>query len=110
MPARDICRLGEDIVFQETLRGRAFTFHSTWGLFNPKRIDPGTRLLIDHIKAGPADCCLDLGCGYGPIGLALSHLCPEGEVHLIDKDFVAVEYAAQNAARNGLTNSRAYLS
>ena len=110
MPARDICRLGEDIVFQETLRGRAFTFHSTWGLFNPKRIDPGTRLLIDHIKAGPADCCLDLGCGYGPIGLALGHLCPEGEVHLIDKDFVAVEYAAQNAARNGLTNCRAYLS
>ena len=81
----DISRLCEDIVFEETLRGRAFTFHSTWGLFNPKRIDPGTRLLIEHIKAGPADRCLDLGCGYGPIGLSLGYLCPEGEVHLIDK-------------------------
>ena len=38
------------------------------------------------------------------------HLCPEGEVHLIDKDFVAIDYAAQNAQRNGLTNCRAYLS
>ena len=110
MPTRDVSRLGADIVFAENLRGRTFTFHSTWGLFNPKRIDPGTRLLIDHIKAGPADRCLDLGCGYGPIGLALGHLCPEGEVHLIDKDFVAVDYAAQNAERNGLSNCRAYLS
>ena len=76
MSARDISRLGEDIVFKEDLRGRVFTFHSTWGLFNPKRIDPGTRLLIDHIKAGSADRCLDLGCGYGPIGLALGSPLP----------------------------------
>lgn len=110
MPAKDLDRLREDIVFEETLKGRAFTFHATWGLFNPKRVDPGSRLLIDYIQTGSADRCLDLGCGYGPIGLALGHMCPEGEVQMVDKDFVAVDYAAANAERNGLSNCRAYLS
>ena len=54
--------------------------------------------------------CLDLGCGYGPIGLALARQCHKGQVHMIDKDFVAVELANDNAKRNGITNAKAYLS
>lgn len=110
MPAKDLDRLREDIVFEETLKGRAFTFHATWGLFNPKRVDPGSRLLIDYIQTGSADRCLDLGCGYGPIGLALGHMCPEGEVQMVDKDFVAIDYAHRNAVANGCSNARVYLS
>lgn len=110
MPDRNLDQLREDTVFQETLKGRTFTLHTTWGLFNPKRVDPGSRLLVDYLETGPADHCLDLGCGYGPIGLALAHMCPEGEVQMIDKDFVAVDYAARNAERNGLKNCRVYLS
>ena len=110
MPDRDLDRLRRDIVFEEKLKDRAYIFHATWGLFNPKRVDPGTRLLIDYLQAVPNDRCLDLGCGYGPVGLALGHLCPEGEVQMIDKDFVAVDYANANAERNGLENCRAYLS
>lgn len=110
MPDRDLDRLRQDIVFEEKLKDRAYTFHATWGLFNPKRVDPGTRLLIDYLQAVPNARCLDLGCGYGPVGLALGHLCPEGEVQMIDKDFVAVDYANANAERNGLENCRAYLS
>ena len=110
MPDRDLDRLRQDIVFEEKLKDRAYIFHATWGLFNPKRVDPGTRLLIDYLQAAPNDRCLDLGCGYGPVGLALGHQCPEGEVQMIDKDFVAVDYANANAERNGLENCRAYLS
>ena len=36
--------------------------------------------------------------------------CPAGEVHMVDKDFIAVEYAKKNAELNGLTNCRVYLS
>lgn len=36
---------------------------------------------------------LDIGCGYGPIGLAIAASAPQGEVHMVDKDFVAVQYA-----------------
>ena len=110
MPDRNLNRLRKDIVFEEKLKDRAYTFHTTWGLFNPKRVDPGTRLLVDYLEPAPADRCLDLGCGYGPVGLALGHQCPEGEVQMVDKDFVAVDYANANAVRNGLENCNAYLS
>lgn len=102
--------LKQDVVWEEWLHGRAFTLRSTWGLFSPKRVDEGSRLLIDHLEVPAGGMGLDLGCGYGVIGLALAHLCPAGQVHLVDKDFVAVEYARRNAALNGLTNCAAYLS
>ena len=110
MPNRNLDQLREDLVFTETLKARTFTFHTTWGLFNPKQVDPGSRLLLDYLKTSPADRCLDVGCGYGPIGLALAHMCPEGDVQMIDKDFVAVDYATRNAERNQLDNCRVYLS
>ena len=110
MPDRNLNRLRKDIVFEEKLKDRAYTFHTTWGLFNPKRVDPGTRLLVDYLEPAPTDRCLDLGCGYGPVGLALGHQCPEGQVQMVDKDFVAVDYANANAVRNGLENCSAYLS
>ena len=110
MPNKNIAQLREDLVFTEKLKGHAFTFHTTWGLFNPKRVDPGSQLLVDYLEAEADDRCLDLGCGYGPIGLALGHICPKGEVQMVDKDFVAVDYAARNAERNGLDNCRVYLS
>ncbi len=106
----DIEKLRRDIVFTASVRGRALTFHSRWGLFSPRAIDAGTRLLIDRIELSEADDCLDLGCGYGALGLAMAGLAPRGQTHLVDKDFVAVEYARKNAELNGLDNCRALLS
>ena len=103
-------KLREDIVFEEKVRGLAFRFHSTWGLFNPRRVDEGSRLLIEHMHAEADATCLDLGCGYGPIGLALARMCPLGVVHMVDKDFVAVDYARKNAEVNHLANCQIYLS
>ncbi len=103
-------QLKQDIIFQTPLRGHLFTFHSTWGLFSPKAIDEGTQLLVDHLDIRPTDDCLDLGCGYGPLGLAMAHLAPKGTTHLVDKDFVAVDYSARNAKINQLPNAQAYLS
>tara|TARA_B100000401_G_C52610229_1_gene626324 strand:+ start:55 stop:642 length:588 start_codon:yes stop_codon:yes gene_type:complete len=99
-----------DIVFEQKLRNFKFTFHSTWGLFNPKQVDRGSSLLIDYVEAPPNAECLDLGCGYGPIGLALASLCPQGSIHMIDKDFVAVNFARKNVLLNGFTNCSVYLS
>jgi 16S rRNA G1207 methylase RsmC len=107
---RQLDRLREDIVFTAELGGRPLVLHSTWGLFSPREIDEGTRLLLQHLEVAPADDCLDLGCGYGPIGLALAALAPQGRTLMVDKDFVAVDYAAANARRNGLANASAHLS
>ncbi|MBN2887579.1 MAG: methyltransferase [Chromatiaceae bacterium] len=102
--------LRRDIVFEADLAGRAFNLHSTWGLFSPREIDEGTRLLLQHLDVAPEADCLDLGCGYGPIGLALAALAPGGRTLMVDKDFVAVDYARANIQRNGLANAEAQLS
>jgi len=106
----EIEKLKQDIVFHATLRGRPLVFHSTWGLFSPRQVDQGSALLIRRIEAADDDVTLELGCGYGPIGIAVAALCPGGRVHMVDKDYVAVQYARANAEFNGLRNCEVYLS
>lgn len=110
MKDADIEALREDIVIEAVLRGRSVTLHSTWGLFSPKEVDEGTRLLIEHLPIRPEDDCLDLGCGYGPVGVAMALEASRGTTLLVDKDFVAVRYALANARRIGLANVDAQLS
>lgn len=105
-----VAELRKDIVFADTLSGIPLVLHTTWGLFSPRAIDEGTRLLLEHVEVKRDDDCLDLGCGYGPIGLTLAALAPEGKTLLVDKDFVAVEYSRANARRNQRDNVEATLS
>lgn len=102
--------LKADLRFADVLAGQRLEFVTTWGLFSPRRIDDGTRLLLDHVEVAAADHCLDLGCGYGPIGLAFARMAREGRCTLVDKDFVAVEYSRRNASLNGLDNVECLLS
>jgi len=79
----------KDIQFTETLCSHTLNYQSTWGIFSPREIDAGTKLLMKFIKINPDDDCFDLGCGYGPIGLTMAKLAPKGETILVDKDFMA---------------------
>jgi 16S rRNA G1207 methylase RsmC len=106
----DLDRLRQDIEFSAVLHDQKLDFRSTWGIFSPKGIDEGTQLLADLLDVKPDADCLDLGCGYGPLGLVLAKLAPKGSVQMVDKDFTAVDYANRNAELNGLSNARAYLS
>ena len=105
-----LASLRRDIVFDADLRGRRLSFHTTWGLFSPREVDEGSRLLIDRLEVGEENDCMDLGCGYGPIGLTMAALAPKGRTLLVDKDFVAVDYSRENARLNGLGNCEALLS
>ena len=107
---KDIINLKKDIEIVVNLLDNELTLHTRWGVFSPRSIDEGTLLLMKHIEVGVNDICLDLGCGYGPIGLALAKHCTKGEVHMIDKDFVAIELANNNAKLNNLSNAKAYFS
>ena len=93
-------KLRQDIVFGTQLGDETFTFHTTWGIFSPREIDEGTRLLVDRLEIAPGADCLDLGCGYGPIGLFMARRAPKGRTLMVDKDFMAVEYSNANAFRN----------
>ena len=103
-------QLRQDIVFSDTLCGQHLTFHTTWGIFSPKGIDEGSRLLLDHLEIKENDDTLDLGCGYGPLGLTMAKLAPKGTSVLVDKDFMAVEYSKKNAELNGISNTEIFLS
>ena len=107
---KNIPELKKDIVLDVELLGSRFNLHTRWGVFSPRSIDDGTLLLLKYISADDDDVCLDLGCGYGPIGLALARHCHKGQVHMVDKDFVAVELANYNAKINNINNAKAYLS
>ena len=102
--------LRQDTVFTEVLCEKKLTFHTTWGLFSPREIDSGTRLLLDHIVMPPNASVLDLGCGYGALGLALAASDPANHVTMVDKDFVAIEYCRKNAEANKLQNTTVLLS
>jgi len=103
-------QLREDLVIDADLPGGSLRLHSTWGLFSPRGIDEGSTLLLEHLDVRKDDVALDLGCGYGPIGLSIAKQASAGRVHLVDKDFVAVDYSRDNASRNGIDNAEVYLS
>src|SRR2546421_2976711 len=52
-----------------TIRGHTFTFHTDSGVFSRDELDRGTELLLEAVEVGPRETILDLGCGYGVIGL-----------------------------------------
>ncbi|BBB24077.1 16S rRNA (guanine1207-N2)-methyltransferase [Isorropodon fossajaponicum endosymbiont JTNG4] len=107
---KDIPRLKQDLTIQTKLLGVGLTLKTRWGVFSPRSIDDGTELFMKHLKIANNDKCLDLGCGYGPIGLAVAKSCSQAEVHMVDKDFVAVELSNINAKLNHIDNAQAYLS
>jgi len=109
-PEDYLVKLREDLHIDATLLGHPLKFATTWGLFSPRAIDEGSELLLEHLRVAPDEQALDFGCGYGPLGLAIAKSAPRGSVQLIDKDFVAINYAKQNAELNGLANATAYLS
>ncbi|HID44884.1 MAG TPA: class I SAM-dependent methyltransferase [Chromatiaceae bacterium] len=102
--------LRKDLVIRDELLGHPMAFHTTWGLFSPKAIDAGTHLLLKHLEVKPDEQAIDLGCGYGPLGLAIAKSAPQGHCTLVDKDFVAVDYARRNAELNGIDNAEVLLS
>ncbi|MDG6778965.1 methyltransferase [Thiomicrorhabdus sp. zzn3] len=102
--------LKQDLHIEAELMGKPLKFATTWGVFSPREIDSGTDLFLKHLEIKEDEVALDIGCGYGPIGLAIAANAPKGQVHMVDKDFVAVEYANKNAHLNGLQNAQAYLS
>ncbi|WP_409305876.1 class I SAM-dependent methyltransferase [Peribacillus sp. SCS-155] len=95
-----------------TLRGQNFRFKSDNGVFSKNEVDFGSRLLIESFDMDPdiEGPILDVGCGYGPIGLSVAAAYPERIVEMIDINTRAVELAKENAKNNGVENTNIYES
>ncbi|WP_019557184.1 class I SAM-dependent methyltransferase [Thiomicrorhabdus arctica] len=105
-----IDELKKDLLIEAVLMNKPLKLATTWGIFSPREIDSGTDLFLKYLEIKEDEIALDIGCGYGPLGLAIAANAPKGQVHMVDKDFVAVDYANKNAQNNNLSNAKAYLS
>jgi len=93
--------------FHTVLRGQDFQFVTEAGVFSRGRVDAGTRLLIEHMEVSPTDRFLDLGCGYGVVGVVGSRLASRGEAVLVDVNRRAVGLARENLRLNRIPNAEA---
>ena len=84
-------------MIQVTIGGATLELQTEPGLFAPRAADPGTLAMLSLIPFAPDDKVLDLGCGYGLVGLvAARHMAPS-QVYMLDNDPIAVETARANA-------------
>ncbi|MRN57122.1 class I SAM-dependent methyltransferase [Paenibacillus monticola] len=86
------------------LRGKDLRFTSDAGVFSKGDIDYGSRVLIEAMIIPEGSDVLDVGCGYGPIGISAALLAPKGHVTMLDINSRAVELARENALHNGIRN------
>jgi len=97
--------------FTAELRGKTYISQTDAGVFSKDEIDLGSRILIDSLDLKQGDTVLDLGCGYGPIGIAATDLVgPSGRVYLIDVNERACELARENLAKNGIRHAEVLVS
>ncbi|PLR77908.1 16S rRNA methyltransferase [Bacillus sp. V3-13] len=94
-----------------TLKGHPFRFKTDNGVFSKKDVDFGSRLLIEtFVMPDLEGLVLDVGCGYGSIGLSIAKSFPDRTVHMVDVNERALALAKENAVANGVNNVSIYES
>ena len=85
----------------ESLRRHLYIFKTITGVFSFSKIDLGTKVLIEHMMISKdSSTFLDLGCGYGPIGIVLGYESPNSLVYLVDINKRAIWCAKENIKIN----------
>ena len=88
-----------------TVAGAERTLYTRPGVFSRDAVDEGTSLLLEALSVRPDERALDLGCGYGIVGLHMALEAPQGAVTLVDVDSLACQCARETLARNGVTDA-----
>lgn len=87
----------EEHEFTEDILHEPYSFTTLPGLFSYKSIDTGTKHLMNNVESD-GETVLDLGCGYGAIGIPLAK---QNNVTMVDSNQHAVQYAKKNMENNG---------
>jgi 16S rRNA (guanine1207-N2)-methyltransferase len=93
-----------------TVRSTTVSIRLGDGVFGSRGIDPATTFLLDRAEVPDDASILDLGCGAGPIGIALAAESRRRRVVMSDVSKAAVDLATANAVRNGILRIKVLLS
>lgn len=88
-----------------SLCSKPFEFLTASSVFSKRKIDCGTRLLIESMILPEIGLVLDIGCGYGAVGIAIAKLNPRLKVVMTDVNARAVRLAKKNIGLNRVTNA-----
>ncbi len=84
-------------------RGHSLTFETDSGVFSRTEIDQGSDILLNALPTDMQGEVLDMGCGYGVIGIAVCKNQKDCTLTMVDVNERAVELSKRNAERNGLS-------
>lgn len=84
-------------------RGHTLLFETDSGVFSRFALDKGTETLLNALPADLRGTVLDMGCGYGALGVSVARAYPNVALTMADINERAVKLAGENARRNGVT-------
>jgi 16S rRNA (guanine1207-N2)-methyltransferase len=89
-------------MIETVIKSVPLRFETAPEVFSPGAVDPGTLAMLSAVEFEPGDYVLDLGCGYGAVGILAARLIGCERVVMLDVDPAAVALTKRNAALNGL--------
>ena len=84
------------------LKKISFEIYTSAGIFSKSKLDKGTEVLINNCVVKDKWKILDLGCGYGVVGIAIKKLYPETEIMMTDVSKRAIKLARMNVKHHNL--------
>ena len=94
--------ISEPATITYDFQGQHLTYTTDHGVFSRQRLDYGSRVLMDAIDIGNAKSMLDVGCGYGTMGIALKSVHEDLQVLMTDVNKRAISLAKENIKCNNL--------
>ena len=93
-------------------RENTFKFLTDNGVFSKGGVDFGSSTLLKtiNLKEGQTISILDVGCGYGPIGICLGKTYPNVKIDMVDVNERAIDLAKKNAENNKVNNVNIFIS
>lgn len=97
-------------MFTETINGIPLTFETSSALFSPSCVDKGTISMLSAVAFSQSDKVLDLGCGYGVVGIYAAKLIGAQNVVMSDIDEKSIELSIKNVKINEVSGIKLILS
>ena len=90
-------------MIQGVMRGKKLQFKTSSSVFSKEKIDFGTKVLVEAVDVKADEMLLDVGCGYGVIGISLSFFCDTAV--LLDINARACQLSKENIWLNRISNA-----